>query len=446
MLDEMFSKSSIKDLTLQNNVQSIKMLFTDMDGLLKGIDISISQLNKALNNEVMIDGSSISGFSSIESSDLYLYPDLSTFKILPWNSFKGKIAIFICDVYTASGECFEGDPRGRLEHAIDDMKSLGFSSFNLGAELEFFLFQKNEKGEILKDLADDAAYFEQGALDIADTCREEIVESLESLGYEIEAFHHEVAKGQHEINFKYSNVLEACDKIQLFKYVVKFIANKYNLHATFMPKPVFGINGSGMHCNMSLFSGKENSFYDKAEERGLSSVAYAFLAGILYHSKGFSAITNPLVNSYKRLVPGYEAPVYIAWSRSNRSTLVRIPSTRGLGTRLELRSVDPSANPYLSSAVLLASGLDGIKNNFKISKEVNINLYKSTQEQRDGLGIANLPESLKESLDYLKNDKLILAALGKHISSKFITAKTKEWIDYSRYVSDWEIQKYLKLF
>src|SRR5690554_937607 len=338
-----WSKDQIISDVRKQNVRYIRLQFTDLFGALKNVEIPISQLEKALENKMMFDGSSIEGFVRIEESDMYLYPDLDTWVVFPWTTGNGKVARMICDIYNADGTPFAGDPRNNLKRVLKEMEELGFTDFNLGPEPEFFLFKLNEKGEPSLELNDAGGYFDLAPTDLGENCRRDIVLELEGMGFEIEASHHEVAPGQHEIDFKYADVLTACDNIQTFKLVVKTIARKHGLHATFMPKPLFGVNGSGMHCNVSLFKDGKNAFVDENGELQLSTTAYQFMAGILEHVLGFTAVTNPTVNSYKRLVPGYEAPCYIAWSAQNRSPLIRIPASRGISTRIEIRSVDSAA-------------------------------------------------------------------------------------------------------
>ncbi|MGL4372135.1 MAG: type I glutamate--ammonia ligase, partial [Turicibacter sp.] len=387
----------------EEGINFIRLMFTDLFGVLKNVEIPRSQLEKALDNEMMFDGSSIDGFARIQESDMLLYPDLDTWLIFPWNPGEAKIASLICNVHKVDGTPFAGDPRSNLIRVLDEMKTLGFARFNLGPEAEFFLFKLDENGMPTTELNDHGGYFDFAPLDLAENCRRDIVIELEKLGFEIEASHHEVAPGQHEIDFKYDDVLSACDKIQTFKLVVKSIARKHGLYATFMPKPIAGINGSGMHCNVSLFNkdGK-NAFYDESGDLKLSETAYHFLAGILTHVPNFTAVANPTVNSYKRLTPGYEAPVYVAWSPSNRSPLVRVPASRGMGTRLEVRSVDPSANPYLALATILAAGLDGIKNKLTPPASVEENIFEMTPEQLEAHGITALPGSLYDALKLLE--------------------------------------------
>lgn len=376
------NRESILNLAKVQNVRYIRLQFTDLFGTIKNVEIPISQLPKALDNKMMFDGSSIEGFVRIEESDMYLYPDLDTFMIFPFSTEKGKIARLICDIYHPDGTPFEGDPRNNLKRVMNEMKELGFTDFNVGPEPEFFLFKLNDLSEPILELNDHGGYFDLAPRDLGETCRRDIVFELEEMGFEIEASHHEVAPGQHEIDFKYQSAIKACDDIQTFKLIVKTIARKHGLHATFMPKPLFGINGSGMHCNLSLFKNGENTFYDLNGSLEISDTARNFVAGILKHAQGFTAITNPTVNSYKRLVPGYEAPCYVAWSTRNRSALIRIPASRGMSTRVEVRSVDPAANPYLAMAVLLAAGLDGIKNNLTPPETINQNIYVMSKEER----------------------------------------------------------------
>ena len=377
-----YSKEQIVQMVEKENVRFIRLQFTDLFGAIKNVEIPVSQLEKALNNKMMFDGSSIEGFVRIEESDMYLYPDLDTFVIFPWTAQKGKVARFICDIYHPDGTPFEGDPRNNLKRMLDEMKELGFTDFNVGPEPEFFLFKLDEKGQPTLELNDQGGYFDLAPTDLGENCRRDIVLELEEMGFEIEASHHEVAPGQHEIDFKYQDALKACDDIQTFKLVVKTIARKHGLHATFMAKPLFGVNGSGMHCNLSLFTEGKNVFFDSSGDLELSDTARHFVAGVMKHATSFTAITNPTVNSYKRLVPGYEAPCYVAWSARNRSPLIRIPASRGLSTRVEVRSVDPSANPYLAMAVLLAAGLDGVKNKLTPPSPVDRNIYAMSKEER----------------------------------------------------------------
>lgn len=440
------NRESILDLAKMQNVRYVRLQFTDLFGKIKNVEIPISQLPKALDNKMMFDGSSIEGFVRIEESDMYLYPDLDTFIIFPFTTEKGKIARLICDIYHPDGTPFEGDPRNNLKRILNEMKVLGFSDFNVGPEPEFFLFKLNDKGEPSLELNDHGGYFDLAPTDLGETCRRDIVFELEEMGFEIEASHHEVAPGQHEIDFKYQSAIRACDDIQTFKLIVKTIARKHGLHATFMPKPLFGINGSGMHCNLSLFKNGENAFYDPNGSLEISDTARSFVAGVLKHAQSFTAITNPTVNSYKRLVPGYEAPCYVAWSARNRSALIRIPASRGMSTRVEVRSVDPAANPYLAMAVLLAAGLDGIKNKLTPPETINKNIYVMSKEEREKTGIIDLPATLAEALKKLKADKVITQAIGSHLLERFIEAKEIEWDMYRTQVHPWERDQYLSQY
>ena len=441
-----YTAEEIKAIVDEENVRFLRLMFTDITGIIKNVEVPISQMDKVLQNKMMFDGSSIEGFVRIEESDMYLYPDLTTWMIFPWEAEHGKVARLICDIYNADGKPFAGDPRGNLKRVLRQMEELGFSDFNLGPEPEFFLFQLDENNKITKHLNDHGGYFDFAPMDLGENCRRDIVLELEKLGFEVEASHHECGPGQHEIDFKYATAVEACDDIQTFKLVVKTIARKYNLHATFMPKPLYGIAGSGMHCNMSLFKGKENVFYDKDGEMELSETAYHFLAGLIEHARSYTAICNPPVNSYKRLVPGYEAPVHVAWSGHNRSPLIRIPESRGLSTRLELRSVDPSANPYMALAALLAAGLDGIKKELTPPPAVDRNIYVMTENERRKAQIFDLPSTLHNATKALREDQVIVDALGNHIYESFIEAKQMEWAAFRQTVSDWERDQYLELY
>ncbi|GLO66295.1 MULTISPECIES: type I glutamate--ammonia ligase [Oceanobacillus] len=438
-----FTKEEVIKQIQEENVKFIRLQFTDMLGTIKNVEIPYSQLDKALDNKMTFDGSSIEGFVRIEESDMLLYPDLDTFVVFPWTSEKGKVARFICDIYNPDGTPFEGCPRYNLKRNLKKMEELGFDAFNIGTEPEFFLFKLDEKGEPTLELNDHGGYFDLAPTDLGENCRRDIVLELEEMGFEIEASHHEVAPGQHEIDFKYSDAVKHADDIQTFKLVVKTIARKHNLHATFMPKPLFGVNGSGMHVNMSLFNGKENAFYDTSGELELSKTAYQFIAGIIKHATNFTAVTNPTVNSYKRLVPGYEAPCYVAWSGSNRSPLIRIPSSRGLSTRVEVRSVDPSANPYMALAVLLASGLDGIEQGLEAPESVDRNIYVMDKAEREANGVQDLPATLKDAMDNLKQDEVLVASLGEHLFEHFIEAKEIEWDMFRTTVHPWEREQYL---
>lgn len=441
-----YSREDIQRMAKEENVKFIRLQFTDILGTIKNVEIPISQLEKALDNKMMFDGSSIEGFVRIEESDMLLYPDLNTWVVFPWTAEKGKVARLICDIYTPEGKPFEGDPRNNLRRVLKEMEELGFTNFNLGPEPEFFLFKLDQKGEPTLELNDQGGYFDLAPTDLGENCRRDIVLELEEMGFEIEASHHEVAPGQHEIDFKYADALTACDQIQTFKLVVKTIARKHGLHATFMPKPLFGVNGSGMHMNLSLFKNSENAFYEPGGDLDMSDTARQFIAGILKHAPAFTAVTNPTVNSYKRLVPGYEAPCYVAWSAMNRSPLIRIPASRGLSTRVEVRSVDPAANPYLAMAVLLKAGLDGIKNKLTPPAPVDRNIYVMSKEERIEEGIIDLPATLAAALDQLKADEVIVSGLGEHIFEHFVEAKEIEWDMFRTVVHQWERDQYMSTY
>ncbi len=438
-----YSKDDIFRMVEEEDVEFIRLQFTDIFGTLKNIAITSSQLEKALDNKCMFDGSSVEGFVRIEESDMYLYPDYDTFEIFPWRPQQGKVARLICDVYTPDGKPFEGDPRWILKKTIKEANEMGYR-FDVGPECEFFLFHTDDNGLPTTLSHEKAGYFDLGPNDLGENIRRDMVLTLEDMGFEIEASHHEVAPAQHEIDFKYDEVLKTADNIQTFKMTVKTIAKRHGLYATFMPKPKFGISGSGMHINMSLATEEgKNIFADENGKIGLSDDAYHFIAGIMKHARGMSAITNPLVNSYKRLVPGYEAPVYIAWSAKNRSPLIRIPASRGNGTRVELRNPDPTANPYLVLALCLAAGLDGIKNKIEVPESVDCNIYEMTPGERRAAGIENMPADLKEAVDCLVADEFLCSVLGEHITTKYVEAKMKEWENYTTRVSQWEIDEYL---
>ncbi|MBC7766127.1 MAG: type I glutamate--ammonia ligase [Hyphomonadaceae bacterium] len=440
-----YTKQDIIEMVEENDVKFIRLQFTDIFGTLKNVAITASQLEKALNNDCMFDGSSIEGFVRIEESDMYLRPDLDTFVIFPWRPQQGKVARLICDVYTPEGKPFEGDPRYILKKVLKEAESMGYR-FDVGPECEFFLFHTDDSGNPTTITHDNAGYFDLGPMDMGENARRDMSLALEELGFEIEASHHEVARGQHEIDFKYAEALKTADNIMTFKLAVKSVAQRHGLHATFMPKPIFGINGSGMHTNMSLYKDGKNAFYNSEDKNGLSEVAYQFIAGLLKHVKGMAAVTNPIVNSYKRLVPGYEAPVYIAWSAENRSPLIRIPASRGAGTRIELRNPDPSSNPYLVLAVALAAGLDGVKHKLTPPASVEANIFNMTEQERIAQDIESLPGSLIDAIKAMKQDEFIKNTLGDHLFNRYIEAKQLEWDEYRTKVHQWEIDTYLTKF
>lgn len=437
-----YTKEDILRMVAEEDVQFIRMQFTDIFGQMKNVAITASQIEKAVNNQIMMDGSSIEGFVRIEESDQYLWPDLDTFTVLPWRPQYGKVARLICDVHNPDGTPFVGDPRGVLKRVLARAEAMGLE-FNAGPECEFFLFQTDENGDPTIRTSDRAGYFDLGPLDHGEGTRREICLALEEMGFEIEASHHEVAAGQHEIDFKYAPALTAADNIMTLKLAVKTLAQQNGLHATFMPKPVAGTAGSGMHVNMSLFRDGKNAFYDESGDKQLSTLAYQFLAGLMEHASGFVALTNPLVNSYKRFVPGFEAPCFIAWSAGNRSALIRVPTPRGQETRLELRCPDPSCNPYLALAACLAAGLDGIERGLTPPPETTENLFALSQAEKDARGIRRLPSTLEEAVEALERDSVITGTLGSHITEQYIQGKQREWTEYRNQITRWELEHYL---
>lgn len=443
---KVYTAKEIKEIIKANNVKFIKLQFVDINGQVKNMSVPSEQIDKALNNEIMLDGSSIKGFRSIETSDMFFHPDINSFQILPWRGSDGvNSARLICDIYNADGTPFEGCPRCNLKRVMQEAEKLGFS-MNIGPEAEFFLFAKDKEGNVTTKTQDHAGYYDVGPEDLGEDVRSDIVLTLQEMGFDIEASHHEVADGQHEIDFRYADILTAADNVTTFRVAVKAIAAKHNLHATFMPKPIFGINGSGMHCNVSLFKDGQNAFYDENAEYQLSETAKYAIGGMLKHVKNITAVTNPLVNSYKRLVPGYEAPVYLAWSLANRSALLRVPAKRGVSTRVELRSPDPACNPYLAFAAILETCLDGIRNKIDPPAPVESNIYKLTSKERKKQRIDALPGSLAEALEYMDKSLVAQAALGEHIFKEFMTSKKKEWDSFRTYVSQWELDRYLERY
>lgn len=439
------TREEILKVCREEDVKFLRLQFTDIFGVNKNVEVPKSQFEKALDGEIMFDGSSIEGFARIEESDMLLRPDYNTFRVFPWNGNEGKVARLICDIMNPDGSPFEGCPRQTLKRVCQKAEKLGFI-MEAGPEAEFFLFPYDESGKPTRQTHDSAGYFDLAPLDLGEEARREVVDVLNSLGFEVEAAHHEVAQGQHEIDFKYAEAVHTADNVATFKFVVRKVAQKYNLHATFMPKPVFGINGSGMHVHQSLFKGDENAFYDANSEDGLSEITKQYIAGILKHAKAFVAITNPLINSYKRLVPGYEAPVNIAWSERNRSPLVRVPAKRGKSTRIEVRVPDPSANPYLALAVMLAAGLEGIEQKLTPPPAVNKNIFTMSQREKRRLKIEELPANLWEAIQNLEKDKLMQETLGEHIFRHFINAKKMEWADYISQVHEWELDRYFTYY
>ena len=427
----------------KENVHFLRLQFTDIDGIIKNVEVPSSQFEKALDGQIMFDGSSIQGFTRIEESDMLLVPDLATFQVFPWETDHGKVGRLVCDIANPDGSVFAGCPRSALKRVVDRAARMGFKMM-AGPEAEFFLFQRDHNGTALAATHDSGGYFDLSPRDLGEDARREITLVLEAMGFEVEAAHHEVAPGQHEIDFKYGDAVSTADAIVTFRFVVKKVALMYGLHATFMPKPLAGVNGSGMHVHQSLFSPRgKNAFYDAKGEWELSKTARAYIGGLLEHARAFVAITNPLVNSYKRLVPGYEAPVNVAWSEKNRSPMIRVPARRGIGTRCEVRVPDPSCNPYLAFAAMLASGLDGIDRGLDCGEPVNRNIFDMSQREKKRLRIVQLPASLDEALNHLEKDGLLREALGDHIFDHFLFNKRTEWAEYIKEIHRWELDRYL---
>lgn len=427
----------------EEGVRFLRLQFTDIMGIIKNVEIPRSQFEKALDGQILFDGSSIQGFTRIEESDMLLVPDPETFRVNPWANPDGsKVARMISDVYLPDGSPFPGCPRMTLKRQVERAARLGYTMV-AGPEAEFFLFQRDQRGEVMLATHDVGGYFDLTPVDKGEECRRDIVIVLEAMGFEVEAAHHEVAPGQHEIDFKYAEAVACADNVTTFRFVVKKVAQDHGLHATFMPKPIFGVNGSGMHCHQSLLRKGENAFYDAKAEWQLSRVALGYIGGILDHAVGFSAVTNPLVNSYKRLVPGYEAPVNVAWSEKNRSPLVRVPAKRGMSTRCEVRMPDPACNPYLALAAMLAAGLDGVERNLEPGPPINKNIFTMSQREKRRLKIGQLPANLDAALDELEKDAVICGALGDHILDHYLRAKRQEWAEYISHVHPWEQDRYL---
>ncbi len=440
---------TVLDQIDEQGVDFLRLQFTDILGTVKNVSIPADQAEKAFVKGIYFDGSSINGFVRIQESDMRLEPDPATFAVLPWrNSEKATSARLICDVInTSTGAPFSGDPRRVLKDAVDRAKSMGYT-VNAGPEPEFFLFEEDEDGNATTVTHDSGGYFDLAPKDLAQDVRGDIIYGLEEMGFEVEASHHEVAEGQHEIDFKYADALATADNIGTFRSVVRAIAAQHDLHATFMPKPIPRINGSGMHTHLSLFDEDgTNAFHDDSDEFDLSETAKHFLAGILDHAPALSAVTNPTVNSYKRLVPGYEAPVYVAWSDVNRSALIRKPAARApAASRIEARFPDPSCNPYLALAVLIHAGLDGIENELPCPDPVRENIYDFDEQKRQEYGIDTLPSNLGEAIDALEADEVVMDALGPHVSEKFVQAKSQEFREYLVDVSQWELDRYLETY
>lgn len=427
------------------DVRFIRLQFTDILGIVKNIAIPVSQLERSLSEGIMFDGSSVEGFMRVEESDMILKPDLNTFAIFPWRPREGGVARMICDIYTPELQPFEGDPRYILKKTVQEASELGYT-FNIGPECEFFLFKLNEDGTPSTNTHDKGGYLDLSPVDLGENARRKIILTLEEMGFEIEASHHEVSPGQHEIDFKYSDPLTTADRVTTLKFVTRIIAQQYGLHATFMPKPLFGVNGSGMHIHLSLFKDKKNHFSGLSDKDQLSQAALNFIGGVLKHSKSISAVTNPIINSYKRLIPGYEAPVYQSWSVSNRSALIRVPASRGESTRIEIRNPDPCCNPYLAFSLLIKAGLEGISQKTNPGEPIHKNVYLMTSAERSLENITSLPATLFEALQEMENDSFCLETLGEHIYYQYLEAKTIEWEVYRSQIHQWEIDQYLNVF
>lgn len=439
------SSADVMELAEKKNVKSIRLMFMDLTGINKNVEIPVEDLPLALKGEIMFDGSSIEGFSRIEESDMFLKPDPSTFVIFPWITGERKVARMICDIYTPEGEPFAGCSRSALKRTIKQASDMGYT-MTAGPEAEFFLFLLDEQGRPTVQTHDQGGYFDISPIDQGEEARKDVVYYLEQMGFKIETSHHEVAPGQHEIDFAYSDALTTADNLATFRMVVRTVAKEHGLHATFMPKPIYGINGSGMHTHQSLYRGDKNVFFDEKGENKLSDTCRYYVGGLLRYAREFTAITNPLVNSYKRLVPDYEAPVYIAWSERNRSPLVRIPATRGESTRVELRSPDPSCNPYLAFAVMLRAGIEGIKQEISPPPPVNENIYTMSARRREELCITELPRNLLEAVETMEKSQMVRDTLGEHIFNHFVVAKKLEWHLYNQEVHTWELARYLGLY
>jgi glutamine synthetase len=439
------SEADILALSDELEVDFLRLQFTDVTGINKNVEVPRSQFEKAVAGDIMFDGSSIEGFVRIEESDMVLKPDLDTFKVFPYDDEGGRVARIICDIYNPDGSEFLGCPRLTLKRQIARATALGYEMM-AGCEAEFFIFHLDEHGKPSLETQDAGGYFDLAPVDKAEPIRRLMIHDLDHLGFQVEAGHHEVARGQHEVDFRYADALTTADNLATFKFIVRTIAYRHGFLATFMPKPIAGQNGSGMHTHQSLFRDGQNVFYDPDAKWGISEVGLGYIGGILKHARGFCAITNPLVNSYKRLVPGYEAPTNVAWSMRNRSPLVRIPDRRGTSTRCEVRMPDPSANPYLAITVQLAAGLDGITSGIKPPDPVNKNIYTMSQRERRRYRIDELPRDLHDALECLAKDRVIRDALGEHVYERFVEAKRSEWLEYSASVSSWEVERYLGAF
>ncbi|MCR4584205.1 MAG: type I glutamate--ammonia ligase [Lachnospiraceae bacterium] len=440
-----YTKDDVRRVVEEEDVEFIRLQFTDLFGNLKNMAITAGQLEKALENRCMFDGSSVDGFGDPTGSDMYLYPDTNTMNIFPWRPQHGKVARLICDVYTRDRKPYGGDPRYVLKRAMAEAEKMGYS-LNVGPECEFFLFQTDENAQPTTIANDRGGYFDLGPVDQGENARRDMVLTLEEMGFDIESSHHEAAPAQHEIDFKYDKALATADNIMTFKLTVKTIARRHGLHATFMPKPKSDTQGSGMYLSMSLEKDGKNIFADKNDPEGISEDARYFIGGLLSHIRGMCAVQNPLVNSYKRLVPGYEAPVYAGWGRGNCSQVIRVPHREEENVRVELRSPDSAANPYLAIAVALMAGLDGIKNKILPPAAVDRDPVGMSAEERKTYGTDRLPEDLNTAIDEMLRDKLITDTLGERVTAAFVQAKRKEWREYNEEVSDWEVKRYLNRY
>ena len=439
---EKYRKTEILQIVEEEGVEFIRLQFTDMFGTLKNVAVPVSCLEKAMDDRCTIDLASLNGFAKEEETELYLKPDFSTFTILPWRPQNGKVARFLCDVCTEDGSEYELSPRLILKRALEKAEKQGYT-LEVNPECEFFLFHTDDDGMPTTVSHERAGYLDTSPIDLGENTRRDIILTLEEMGYQITSSHHEIAPAQHEIDFKYDNALRTADNILTFKFIVKYIAKRHGLYASFMPKPITGVDGSGMHLNMSLWKNGKNIFADSKNDLGISEEAFHFMAGVMEHANEMCLITNPLVNSYKRIVPGYEAPVDVSWSPSNRSPLIRVPAARGSGTRLEFRSPDSAANPYLALAVSLAAGLDGIKRKLTPGKGSMKNQYEMAEGEKQEAGINTLPRDMKEALEIFKQSTYMKELLGDHIFNKYVEAKSAEWESYQKFVSQWEVDRYL---
>ncbi|MCD2492115.1 glutamine synthetase family protein [Lacrimispora sp. NSJ-141] len=446
MSENRYTKEDILRMAEEEDVEFVRLQFPDIFGVLKNMAITASQLEKALNDECSFDGVSINGYGELSKTDLFLRPDLNTFEIFPWRPQQGKVARLICNVYNADGTPYAADTRMVLKRVVEKAKKMGYV-FKVEPECEFFLFHIDDGGMPTTVTHEHAGYFDVGPVDFAENVRRDIVLNLEEMGFEVKSSHHEKAPGQHEVDFKYSDVLNTADNLLTFKMTVKSIAKRHGLHATFMPKPKSDVDGSGMHINMSLWDEEGNDvFYDKDDAYKISETARCFMAGILRHIGAITALTNPLVNSYKRLTPGFEAPVYATWSAETTFALLRVPSVIGTHAKLELRSPDPTANPYLAFAACLAAGLQGIEEKLLLAPSVDTNVSAWTDEERRNLDIERLPKNMCDAINALEDDRFIVEVIGEAVAGQYIRAKRQEWNTYRRQVTEWEIKEYLNRY